>query len=251
MNHQINRIIIIGATSLIAQSCARVWIKQNLKELILIGRNIEQLEIIKNDLQVRNPTTQISCFTLDFFDTEMISLTINSIFNNGYVDIALIAHGFLADQQRCQADLKIALNVLNINAISPVLFAESIVKRMEENNHGKLVMISSVAGDRIRKSNYIYGVSKKLVISYTQGLQHRLAKSNVKVIVVKPGPTDTPMTSQLKESGAFLASPDLVANIIVKGIKKNKLIIYAPKKWKFIMLIIKIIPTWIFNKLSF
>jgi short-subunit dehydrogenase len=139
---------------------------------------------------------------------------------------------------------------ISINATSPVLFAEAFALHMQLANHGKMVLIGSVAGDRGRKSNYVYGAAKGLVTRYAQGLQHRFAASNVKVILVKPGPTDTPMTAQLKQQGQKLASVEQVAKEIVSGVNKNKLLIHTPFKWKFIMLIISHLPNIIFKKLD-
>jgi decaprenylphospho-beta-D-erythro-pentofuranosid-2-ulose 2-reductase len=102
---------------------------------------------------------------------------------------------------------------------------------MEERNQGTLAIIGSVAGDRGKKSNYVYGAAKGLLARYVQGLQHRFAKSNVKIVLIKPGPTDTPMTAEMKAKGVKMASAEVVAQIIVVGINQGEAIIYAPKKW--------------------
>jgi len=107
-----------------------------------------------------------------------------------------------------------------------------------------------VAGDRGRKSNYVYGAAKGLVTRYAQGLQHRLAKSGVKVVLIKPGPTDTPMTAHLKGSGAKLAGADSVARDIVRGMEKGAPVVYAPAKWAVIMMVIRHLPRFVFNKMD-
>ena len=121
---------------------------------------------------------------------------------------------------------------------------------MEKANHGALAIIGSVAGDRGRKTNYAYGAAKALVDRYAQGLQHRLAATQVKVVLVKPGPTDTPMTAHLKGQGARLASVESVAQQIVKAVESGKPVVYAPTKWWLIMTIIRLLPRAIFNKLN-
>ena len=121
---------------------------------------------------------------------------------------------------------------------------------MEKANHGTIALIGSVAGDRGRKSNYVYGAAKGLVTRYAQGLQHRFAGTGVKVVLIKPGPTDTPMTAHLKNTGAKLASVESVAKLIVDGVEVGKPVVYAPGKWWLIMMIIRHLPAIIFNKIN-
>jgi short-subunit dehydrogenase len=156
----------------------------------------------------------------------------------------------LPDQKACEQDLQLNQQVMQVNAISPVLFAEAFAGHMEKANKGKLAIIGSVAGDRGRKSNYVYGAAKGLVTRYAQGLQHRLAKTNVQVVLIKPGPTDTPMTAALKDKGPKMADVATVANCIVKGIAQGKPIFYAPGKWAVIMMVIRHLPSFIFNKMD-
>ena len=119
---------------------------------------------------------------------------------------------------------------------------------MEQAQHGTIALIGSVAGDRGRQSNYVYGAAKGMVTRYAQGLQHRFADSAVKVVLIKPGPTDTPMTAHLKGQGAKLAPVESVAKQMVDGIAAGKPVVYAPKKWWLIMMIIRHLPGFIFNK---
>ena len=121
---------------------------------------------------------------------------------------------------------------------------------MEKANQGTIAIIGSVAGDRGRKSNYVYGAAKGLISRYVQGLQHRFANTCIKIISIKPGPTDTPMTASFKQKGMKMASPKEVAEMIIDGIAKGKEVIYAPGKWQLIMLVVQHIPSAIFNKLK-
>jgi hypothetical protein len=247
------KIIIVGASSEIAKECARIWSqKHENPEFHLVGRDEEKLKKIAQDLKVRNSKAEVKTYLCDFFNPIKIEETIKSFFENpnSKVDIAMIAHGFLPDQKKCQEDLNYCKSVMEINAISPLLFTEGFCKYFEKQNHGKLVVIGSVAGDRGRKGNYVYGASKGMIDRYIQGLQQRFYKSNFKVINVKPGPTDTPMTAHLKEKGAKLASSKLVASLIVRGVDQSKPVIYAPTIWRWIMLIVQHIPSFIFNRLN-
>ena len=188
--------------------------------------------------------------TTGFLDVASIRTTVDAIVQRGSPDIVLIAQGTLPDQVECQTNLELCRDTLEINGISPVLFAEAFIQPMEQANHGTLVIIGSVAGDRGRKSNYVYGAAKGLVSRYAQGLQHRLAKSKVKVVLIKPGPTDTPMTGHLKGKRAKLAPVEIVAKQIIQGIVRAKAVVFSPRRWWFIMMIIRHLPTPIFNKLD-
>jgi len=244
------RIVIIGATSAIAEHCARLWIKDAVVDLTLVGRNPGKTERVAADLRVRSPQSIIRVLEADFIDPLAIRQRVDGIVAEGAVHTVLIAHGSLPDQETCQQDLTVCNEALTVNGISPVLFAEAFVGHMQKANYGTLAIIGSVAGDRGRKSNYVYGAAKGLVTRYVQGLQHRLANTGVKVVLIKPGPTDTPMTAHLKQQGGSLASVENVAQLIVKAISQGKPVVYAPAKWAVIMMIIRHLPRFIFNKLE-
>ena len=244
------RIVIIGATSAIAEHCARLWVRENPSEIVLVGRNQEKIDRIVSDLKVRSPNTAITGITGGFLDPAQIQTVVNQIFIKGNVDIVLVAHGSLPDQEECQQDLNLCREALVVNGISPVLFAEAFALQMQKANSGTLAVISSVAGDRGRKSNYVYGAAKGLVTRYVQGLQHRLANTKVKVVLIKPGPTDTPMTAHLKQLGAKLAAPSRVAEDIVRGIDSGQRVVYTPKIWSIIMLVIRHLPYYVFRRMD-
>ena len=188
--------------------------------------------------------------TADFLEPPAAAQLVAAIAAEGAVDIVLIAHGSLPEQAVCQQDLTACRQALLVNGISPVLFAEAFAGQMQKANRGTLAIIGSVAGDRGRKSNYVYGAAKGLVARYAQGLQHRLASTGVKVVLIKPGPTDTPMTADLKRQGQSLARPEEVARLIVKGIRQGKAVVYAPGKWALIMMVIRHLPRVVFHKLE-
>ena len=249
MNNK-KRIVIIGATSAIAEQCARLWARENPSEIVLVGRNEEKVERVASDLKVRAPNTTITSLQVDFLDPNKIQELVDQLYKSGNVEIALVAHGSLPSQESCQIDLNLCREALDVNGISPVLFAEAFAAHMLKSNIGTLAIIGSVAGDRGRKSNYVYGAAKGLVTRYIQGLQHRLANTDVKVVLIKPGPTDTPMTTHLKQSGAKLAAVDQVASEIVCGIESGKRVVYAPKKWSVIMMIIRHLPFFVFRRMD-
>jgi len=232
---------------LIAKQCARQWNQEGATNFILIGRNAERLNFIAQDLLVRNLKSTVEIQEADFSNPDNIQKLADQLFLHGPIDIALIAHGSLPDQTESQNNLSLCKETLEINGISPCLYAEAFAEHMAKLDHGSIAVIGSVAGDRGRKSNYIYGAAKGLVARYTQGLQHRFAGTGVNISLIKPGPTDTPMTAGMK--GSF-APAEEVARIITSGINQKRKIIYAPKKWWLIMMIIRHLPSVIFNKLN-
>lgn len=249
MSDNKKKIVIIGATSAIAEHCARLWVKDDVIDLTLVGRDSKKTERVAADLRVRSPQSVVCVLEADFIDPLAIQQLVDKIVAEAPVHTVLIAHGSLPDQAVCQQDLTTCHEALTVNGISPVLFAEAFVSHMQKANQGTLAIIGSVAGDRGRKSNYVYGAAKGLVTRYAQGLQHRLANTGVKVVLIKPGPTDTPMTAHLKQQGG-LANVEDVSQLIVKAINQGKPVTYAPAKWALIMMIIRHLPRFIFNKLD-
>jgi short-subunit dehydrogenase len=244
------KLVIVGATSSIAEHCTRILVQGQSRDITLIGRDISRLGRVAADLGVRSPQSDIRMIEGDFHDPAAIQATVNDIAAHGAVDMVLIAHGSLPEQSDCQTSLQACFEALEINGISPVLYAEAFARHMDEANLGTIALLGSVAGDRGRKSNYVYGSAKDLLSRYAQGLQHRFAGTGVKVVLIKLGPTDTPMTAHLKEQGVKLASVEDVALQIVKAIKGGKAVAYVPGKWKIIMMVIRHLPAFIFNKLD-
>lgn len=227
-----------------------MWVQKQPADLTLVGRDETRLKRVATDLKTRSPLSEFRVIQSDFLDPAAIDDLTQKIVALGTVDVVLIAHGSLPEQTDCQEDLKACREALDINAISPVLYAEAFAKHMAKANHGTIALIGSVAGDRGRKSNYVYGAAKGLITRYAQGLQHRFAGTAIKVILIKPGPTETPMTAHLKGNGAKLAAVDEVAKLIVEGIEAGKPTIYAPGKWWLIMMFIRHLPAIIFNKMN-
>ncbi|BEU98531.1 SDR family NAD(P)-dependent oxidoreductase [Acidovorax sp. DW039] len=245
------RIIIVGATSAIANQCAKIWLTAQSAELILIGRDELKLKQITSDLKIRSPQSSISSIFVNFLDEKSIQETTQLICEERLPDIVLIAQGALPNQEECQHNLNVCRAALEINGISPILFTEGFAKFMAKADFGRIIVIGSVAGDRGRQSNYVYGAAKAMVHRYIEGLQHRIAGHchNLSILLVKPGPTATPMTRHLQAAGASLASAETVALEIVEASNKHKTQLYTPKKWGIIMFLIRHLPSFIFNKI--
>lgn len=248
MSNQKKSIVIVGATSAMAEHCARLWVAGQPVDLTLLGRNRDKTETVAADLRVRSPGSSVKVVEANFSEPQQIRASVDAIVAGGVPDVVLIAHGSLPDQQACQADLALAADAMQVNGISPALFAEAFAGHMQRANRGTITILGSVAGERGRKSNYVYGAAKGLVTRYAEGLQHRLAGTGVKVVLVKPGPTATPMTAHMPQRG--MASVEAVAAQIVAATAKGQPVLYTPGKWALIMLVIANLPRAIFNKMD-
>jgi decaprenylphospho-beta-D-erythro-pentofuranosid-2-ulose 2-reductase len=248
MNARI-RIVVIGATSVIAEHCCRLWVQRGSVDLVLVARDAAKAERIAADLRVRSRDATVSIMTADFVDPKDIARVTDAATAAGPVDIVLIAHGVLPKQELCE-DIAFCHDTLVVNAVSPALFAEAFAGAFAKVNRGTIAIIGSVAGDRGRKVNYTYGASKGLLARYAEGLDRRFAGTGVSVVLLKPGPTDTPMAADHKAKGRRLASAEEVARTIVRGIDAKKAVVYAPPLWQLIMLIVRHIPRVVFNRLS-
>ncbi|HIV69768.1 MAG TPA: SDR family oxidoreductase [Candidatus Aquabacterium excrementipullorum] len=242
------KILIVGATSAIAEACARRWAQQG-ERLFLASRNTAQLQSIAADLSTRGAgSVGFERFDATELETHEGLLQRASQAMGG-LDTVLIAHGTLSDQARAQTDMTYALQELNTNGVAVVALMGRVAALLEAQGQGSLAVISSVAGDRGRQSNYVYGSAKSLVTAFASGLRQRLHPKGIGVITVKPGFVDTPMTAHLPK-GALWAKPEKVAADICSAIDHKRLEIYTPGFWRLIMFIIKHIPEFVFVKLK-
>jgi len=245
----VTQIMIVGATSAIAQSVARIYAESGAR-FFLVARDASRLDAVADDLRVRGAMS-VECLAADLSDHDRHPEIIAAAFDAySGLDTVLIAHGVLPDQPHCQESVQSTLDSLNINFLSVVSLLTPIANRFEENKRGTIAVISSVAGDRGRQSNYIYGAAKSGLDTFLQGLRNRLSKSDVHVVTIKPGFVDTPMTAHIPERGILWAQPEDVAKGIIQAIDKQKDVVYLPRFWSLIMLIIRSIPERIFKKLS-
>lgn len=241
-------IVIFGATSAIAESTARLYAERG-DQLFLVARNEQRLQDIAADLKVRGAQS-VDYQLLDLAELDQLEGCITSI-NDKFqrIDVVLIAHGTLSDQQACEQSLDKTMSELRTNGLSFIGLLTLLANQLEEQRTGTLAIISSVAGDRGRQSNYVYGSAKALVSTFSQGLRNRLSKHGVQVLTIKPGFVDTPMTAHLPK-GPLWAKPEQLAAGIVKAIEKKKDVVYLPGFWRYIMLIIMHIPEFVFKRLS-
>ena len=241
-------ILIIGATSAIAEATARNF-AQDGDRLYLAARNPERLAAVANDLKTRG-ATQVETVAMDANDTARhAALIAQAEAALEGLDTILIAHGTLSDQKACEASFEETLEELQTNCLSVISLLTLVANRFEEQKHGTIAVISSVAGDRGRQSNYVYGTAKAAVSTFLQGLRNRLYRSGVTVITIKPGFVDTPMTAGFRK-GPLWVSPEQVGKGIYRAIQRKSGVIYLPWFWKFIMVGIRLMPERLFKKMK-
>jgi decaprenylphospho-beta-D-erythro-pentofuranosid-2-ulose 2-reductase len=240
--------IIFGATSAIASATALLLAERG-AQLFLIGRSEERTQAVASDIRTRTQAV-VHCAAADLNRTEehqrLIGLAKERL---GRLDGVVIAHGILGSQERSIHEFSDAKQILETNFVGPVSILTHVANIFEQQGHGQIVVIGSVAGDRGRQSNYVYGASKGGLEIFVQGLRNRLNKSGATVLLVKPGFVDTPMTRDIPKNPLF-SKPETVARAILSGLDRRKDCIYVPWFWSLIMLGIRNIPEIIFKRLQ-
>ena len=238
--------LIVGATSAIAEATARLFAAEG-DRICLVGRNETRLAAIGGDLRFRG-AAQVETLRLDANDFERHEAVIAGAAEvMGGLDTVLIAHGTLPNQKFCQTSVDATMDEISTNALSVIALLTLIANRFEQQGFGTIAVISSVAGDRGRQSNYIYGAAKGAVSIFTQGLRNRLDRAGVKVITIKLGFVDTPMTLAFKK-GTLWTTPEAVARRIHRAVAKGEDVVYTPWFWRWIMMVIKSMPESMFKR---
>jgi decaprenylphospho-beta-D-erythro-pentofuranosid-2-ulose 2-reductase len=243
------RILIIGANSAIAEQLAR-RLESNGAACYLTGRDTDRLERIAADLRVRG-AGQIEIESLDITDARALAgLVARAAEGLGGLDAVIVAAGLLPDQAEVNADAKRLRETFEVNALGAMVILNEAAANFEQQGHGQIVAIGSVAGDRGRATNYAYGAAKGALEIFMSGLRQRLHPSGIQVLLVKPGFVDTPMTADFPK-GPLWASPERVAQDIIRAMAKGRSVIYTPWFWRWIMLIIRHLPERLFVRLRF
>ena len=247
-NPSSRKILVLGATSGIAEATCRIWASQG-ASLFLVARNAEKLTAVATDLRTRGASF-VDTAVADLDDTEqhpaLLAHAVNSLTG---LDVAYLAHGVLGDQTQAEQDFHTAAHILHTNLMAPVSLLTWLANFFVQRRAGTIAVLSSVAGDRGRKSNYVYGSSKAGLSAFLAGLRNRVDREGVTVLTIKPGPTKTAMTAGMKGSEKF-ADVDSVAASIVKAIDARVDNLYVPFQWQPIMFVIRHIPERVFKKLN-
>ena len=243
------RILIIGATSAIAAACARRW-SACAARFFLVARSAERLQQIADDLKVRG-AADVACHLLDLNRLDDHAAMLDACMGSmGGIDVALVAHGTLSDQDRCQADAMLAAHEFSTNATSVIAVTTAIAERMRAAGSGTIAVISSVAGDRGRASNYVYGAAKAAVSTFCEGMTARLQARGIHVLTIKPGFVATPMTENMELPRILTATPDRVARDIVKAVEHRAHVLYTPWFWRQIMWVVRMVPGFVLRRMS-
>lgn len=240
------KVLVLGATSAIAQHVIRLLAARG-ASLFLAGRNPERLEAVRQDATTRGARAESLALDLDDVSRHE-ALVEQAAAALGGLDGVVLAHGVLGDQAECERSYAAAAKVLTTNFLSAASLLTVVANRFEARRAGTIVVISSVAGDRGRQSNYVYGASKAALSAFLQGMRNRLFRSGVRVVTVKPGFVDTPMTAGVKKNALF-ASPERVARGILRAVDRGADEVYLPGFWRLIMLVIRSVPERIFKRL--
>jgi hypothetical protein len=239
-------VLIVGAKSDIAKATAREFAKQGY-DLYLAARNSNELEAFANDITVRTQRT-VKTVELNILDYQSHQLFYDQLPEKPLGVITAV--GYLGNQKKAQSDFNEAKRIIDSNYTGVVSLLNIIAHDFKQRQSGFIVSISSVAGDRGRKSNYIYGSAKAALTVYLSGLRNRLYDAHVQVLTVKPGFVATKMTEGMDLPEKLTAQPDTVAKNIYNAQQKGKNVIYTKWIWRYIMLIIKMIPEWKFKRMS-
>jgi decaprenylphospho-beta-D-erythro-pentofuranosid-2-ulose 2-reductase len=246
--HQGRNVLALGATSAIAEATLRLLAEQG-ASFFLVARNREKLAAVRDDLLTRGAAA-VTGAVADLDDTAAhAALLAQAVSALGRVDLALLAHGVLGDQAAAERDYAAAEAVLRTNLLSAVSLIAWLANYFEGEHRGVLAVISSVAGDRGRKSNYVYGASKGGLNVFLDGVRNRIDRAGVHVLTIKPGFVTTPMTAHLPQNALF-APPAQVARHILRAIDKRKDVAYVPPYWGLIMLVVRSVPRRIFKKMN-
>jgi decaprenylphospho-beta-D-erythro-pentofuranosid-2-ulose 2-reductase len=246
----LRRVAIFGATSGIAVAVARRLAASG-ASLVLVGRDGEAIAAASRDLKVRGAAGIVE-IAADLAPPEGLGDIAEQAWRAfGGLDVALIAYGTLPDQAGLEAEPQAAAPMLALNFTSPAVLALHLAGRFEAQGSGVLAVVTSVAGDRGRKSNYLYGAAKGGLQRLLEGLRHRLHAAGVQVLDIRPGFVATRMTDHLPRGGPLWAEPDRVAADIVRAVERRRAVLYTPWFWRAILAIVRALPRPLFHRTSF
>ena len=242
------KIIIFGACSGIARAVVQQYASRH-ADLVLVARDAKKLEAVAADARARGASS-VTEKVLDLVsDLSLVETQVHQIMTESAFDVALLAHGTFQEPFTCADSSTLVIQEIQSNFLSHAVILTEIAKTFAARKQGTIACITSVAGDRGRKANYVYGSAKGGLSLFLQGLRNKLYKDNVTVLTIKPGFVDTPMTAHLKK-GLLFASSEKVAADIVLAIDKKKDVLYTPFFWRYILGIINLIPECLFKRTS-
>jgi len=240
------KVLILGATSAIAAEVAQVCARRG-DRLFLIGRDPVKLDALVASLG----DAVVGHERADLNETQLASARVRrAITALGGLDRALIAHGYLGDQPRSERDVDYARQIIDTNFVSAVALLMPLAEHFEQQGHGHLAAITSVAGERGRPRNYTYGSSKRALTCYLEGLRSRLYRTGVRVHNIKLGPVETPMSAGHPQNFLW-GEKRRVADGIVRTMERRWHVAYLPRSWALVMAIVRALPEFVFQRFGF
>lgn len=245
----VQSVLVLGGGSEIALATCRALLARRTARLVLAGRKPEALEASAVELRDAG-ASDVHVVAFDATDRSSHERFVADVFDRfGDIDLVLVAFGVLGDQDRAARDATAALEVADTNFTGVVSVTIPIAQRLELQGHGMIVLLSSVAAERARRSNFVYGASKAGADAFCQGLGDRLAGRGVHVMVVRPGFVHTKMTAGMR-AAPFSVQPEQVADAIVRGIARRADVVWVPPVLRAVMAVIRHLPRPVFRRLD-
>jgi decaprenylphospho-beta-D-erythro-pentofuranosid-2-ulose 2-reductase len=244
----VQSVLVLGAGSDIAHATLRVLVKRRTRTIVLAARDTEALSPLADELCALG-AERVETAVFDALDTSGHAALVDDVFDRvGDIDLALFAFGVLGDQQQAERERDAAVDIARVNYLGPLSVGVPVAQRMRAQGHGTIVVLSSVAGERARRSNFVYGSSKAGMDAFFQGLGDSLVGSGVKVMIVRPGFVHTKMTDGM-EAALFPTTADAVAQAIVRGLERGSETVWVPSTLRYVMSGLRHVPRPIFRKL--
>jgi decaprenylphospho-beta-D-erythro-pentofuranosid-2-ulose 2-reductase len=243
----VQRVLVLGAASDIAAATLHRLVRDRTRSVVLASREPDRLDKLAHELREAG-ATEVDCVPFDAVDYASHERLVDRIFTTADIDLILVTFGVLGDQHAAEHDRAKAVEIAGVNYLGAVSVLSAVTQRLRAQGHGVIVGLSSVAGERVRRSNFIYGSSKAGFDGYLQGLGESLAGTGVRVLVVRPGFVHTKMTAGLA-AAALAVTPDTVADAIVRGIAEGRELIWVPPALRWVMVVLRHLPKPVFRRL--
>ena len=245
----VQSVLVFGGTSDIAESTLRRLVQRRARRVVLAGRDVDRLGEIAEDLRARGATF-VECVPFDALDTATHEAMVDAVFDRvGDIDLVLVAFGVLGEQADAEQHATAAVDVARVNYLGAVSVLTPTAERLQAQGHGTIVVLSSVAGERARESNYVYGSTKAGLDAFAQGLSDRLMGTGAGVMIVRPGFVHTKMTTGRKPA-PLAATPDAVADAIVDGLAAGRTVVWVPRTLRPVMSVLRHLPRPVFRRLA-
>jgi decaprenylphospho-beta-D-erythro-pentofuranosid-2-ulose 2-reductase len=241
-------VLVLGGTSEIARATLRALIARRCRTVVLAGRDKESLDQVAIEAQSLGATT-VDSVTFDAQDILGHCRLVDEVFDrHGDIDLVLVAAGVLGDQEAAEKDPTAVGEIVTTNFTGPASAMLACATRLRRQGHGVLVVLSSVAGERARRANFVYGSSKAGLDAFAQGLSDSLVGSGARVLIVRPGFVRTRMTAGMSPA-PLATSADEVASVIVRGLEKGAEVVWAPPPLRWVMIVLRHLPRALFRRI--